>query len=211
MASAQVLGTARTKEDIYNLIQRFIDEVCTVEQLIMQLDLMAEDIWRKYKTDDQLHLKIQQAAGLDKSRRLTLFFMGLGWLDKRHLTQGDIHRNLGVMLEEKHGSVAIMRGFEMVSVNIIWLGLCMVLVGTQKQAQNLDTTSIKNRQFFMLVESKLHRKEVVTMVESINIDKIQKFLTQVETTLENIKSFLVFSPNHKSCFSQANSFLDEIS
>ena len=96
-------------------------------------------------------------------------------------------------------------------MNIIWLGLFLVLIGTQIKAQNLDTTSIKNRQFLMLVESKLHKKEVVTMVESINIDKIQKFLTQIETTLENIKSFLVFSPKHKSCFSQANSFLDEIS
>ena len=96
-------------------------------------------------------------------------------------------------------------------MNIIWLGLFLVLIGTQIKAQNLDTTSIKNRQFLMLVESKLHKKEVVTMVESINIDKIQKFLTQIETTLENIKSFLVFSPKYKSCFSQANSFLDEIS
>ena len=68
MASAQVLGTAGAKEYIYNLIQMFIDEACTVEQLIMQLDLMAADIWRKYKTDDQLHLKIQQLAGMDKSR-----------------------------------------------------------------------------------------------------------------------------------------------
>ena len=91
-----------------------------------------------------------------------MFFMGLGWLEKRHLTQGDIHRNLGVMLEEKHGSEAILRGFEIVSVNIIWIVLFLVLVGTQ--AQNLDKTSIKNRQFCMLVESKLHRKEVVTMV-----------------------------------------------
>ena len=63
----------------------------------MQLNLVADDLWRKYKTDDQLHLKIQQAADLDKSRRLSLFFMGVGWLEKRHLTQGEI---LGVMLQE---------------------------------------------------------------------------------------------------------------
>ena len=96
--------------------------------------------------------------------------MGLGWLEKRHLTQGDIHRNLGVMLEEKHGSVAILRGFEMVSVNIIWLGLFLVLVGTQTQAQNLDTTSIKNRKQFLQIESKLHKKDVVTMAKVIKID-----------------------------------------
>ena len=38
--------------------------------------------------------------------------MGLGWIEPNHLTQGD--RNLGVMLEEKPGSRAILRGFEMV-------------------------------------------------------------------------------------------------
>ena len=114
MASPQVLGIASSREDIYDLLQRFIDEVCMDEQLIMQLNLLATDIWNKYQTDDKLHLKIWQVAGTDKSRRLTLFFMGLGWIEPKHLTQGDIHRNLGVMLEEKPGSRAILRGFEMV-------------------------------------------------------------------------------------------------
>ena len=143
MASLQVVGTAGSKEDIYDLIQRFM-MVSTVEQLIMQIDLMATDIWSKYQTDDKLHLKIRKAAGLDKSRRLTLFFMGLGWLEQRHLTQGDIHRNLVVMLEEKPGSVAILRGFEMVSVQILWICLFSIFVSTQVRAQNLDTTILSS-------------------------------------------------------------------
>ena len=48
------------------------------------------------------------------------------------------------------------------------------------------------------------------MAEVIKIDQITSFLAQVETTLGAIKSLLDFSPNHKSCFQQSNSFLDEM-
>ena len=48
------------------------------------------------------------------------------------------------------------------------------------------------------------------MAEVIKIDQITSFLAQVETTLGAIKSLLDFSPNHKSCFHQSNSFIDDM-
>ena len=51
MATAQVLGVAGFKEGVYELLQKFIVESCTVDQLIMQLDLLDTNIWSKYQTD----------------------------------------------------------------------------------------------------------------------------------------------------------------
>ena len=125
-----------------------------------------------------------------------------------HITQSDIHRNLGVMLEEIKGSRNILRGFQMVSVQVLWVCLVSILVSTHVRAQSLDTTNVKNRKYFLQIESNLHKQEVVTMAEIIRIDQINNFVTQVENTLGAVKTLMEFSPTHNSCFHQSNSFLD---
>ena len=149
MTAAQVQGVAGSKEDFYAIIQSYNDHNCTVDQLIRQLHIMETDIWAKYQNDDVFQLMMRQAIVCDKTRKLALFFMGLNWIPPIHLTQCDIHRNLGVMLEEKKGSVNILRGFEMVGDRPIWVCLCLIFFSTQVMAQSLDTTSVKVRKYFI--------------------------------------------------------------
>ena len=63
----------------------------------------------------------------------------------------------------------------MVSDGSIWLCLCVMLFSTQAMAQGLDTTSVKDRTFFIQIESKLFKKEVATMAETVKISQINDF------------------------------------